>query len=86
MLFQAAAEELQYAFFFLAPGGDSSSTLYRGHPTDRKISLFADEGVMGLGQNDDCLSAITKLLSKSQRPSDDFYQPSISPGGYVCAC
>lgn len=72
-------------FFFWLLGGDSRSALYRGHPTDRTISFFADEGVMCLRQNDDCLSAITKLLSKSQRPPDDFYQPSISPVGYVCA-
>lgn len=70
---------------FLAIGRDLSSASYRGHPADREISLFADDAVMCLCQSYDCLSVIAKLLSKSQRPSDGFYQTSISTGGYVCS-
>lgn len=70
---------------FLAAGRDLSSGLYRGHPPDSEIPLFADDAVMCLCQNYGCLSVIAKLLSKSQRPSGEFYQASISTGGYVCA-
>lgn len=70
---------------FLAVGRDLSSALYRGHPADSETPLFADDAVMCLCQNYDCLSVITKLLSKPQRPSGEFYQASISTAGYVCA-
>lgn len=70
---------------FLAVGRDFSSALYQGHPADSQIPLFADDAVMCLCQNYDCLSVITQLLSKSQGPSGELYQASISTGGYVCA-
>lgn len=57
---------------FLAVGRDLSSALYWGHPADSQIPLFADDAVMCLCQNYDCLSVITKPLSKSQRPSIEF--------------
>lgn len=70
---------------FSAIGRHLSSALYRGHAADSEISLFVDDAMMCWCQNYDCLSVITKLLSKSQRPSGDFYQASISSVGYVCA-
>lgn len=70
---------------FLAVGRDLSSALYRGHPADSEIPPSADDAVMCLCQNYDCLSVITKLLSKSQGPSGQFYPASISTGGYVWA-
>lgn len=44
---------------FLAVGRDFSSALYQGHPADSQIPLFADDAVMCLCQNYDCLSVIT---------------------------
>lgn len=70
---------------FLAIGRDLSSAPYQGHPADREISPSADDALMCLCQNYDCLSVIARLLSKSQRASDEFYQASISTGGSVCA-